>query len=268
VVHLHGDQGVVEFGGMHEPRNRFGVSFSWARILVGMSDERLLDTVRRLAERLSPGHLDATLSQVTAAAVELLPDVKSASITIRYEDGSIKTVAPTGEIPVSVDAEQYRLQQGSCFHAATDMAQVTSSDLTADERWPSLAEFGLAHGVQALMALRPFDGQHFHGALNLYSTSVGAFDDAGALGALFAHQAGSAVACAQEMTGLAEAVKTRTISRQAGSRDGHGALQRERRAGFRFPPTVVIPPEHENCASWPRNWSRLAERVQPASDAL
>jgi GAF domain-containing protein len=208
-----------------------------------MSDDQLLETARRLAERLSPADLDATLSQVTAAAVELLPDVQFASITIRYEDGSLKTVAPTGEVPVLFDAQQYRVQQGPYFRAATDTMRVIASDLGIDERWPSLAGFASTHGVRALMALRLYDAQRSSGALNLYSTRVGAFENAGEVGALFAHQAGLAVANAEQITNLAEAVKTRTVIGQAVNR--HGALRHERRACLRLPPTGLIPRQRQ-----------------------
>jgi hypothetical protein len=65
------------------------------------------------------------------------------------------------------------------------------------------------------MALRLYDARRSSGALNLYSTRVGVFDDAGEVGSLFAHQAGLAVAYAEQVTTLAEAVKTRTVIGQA-----------------------------------------------------
>ncbi len=44
---------------------------------------------------------------------------------------------------------------------------------------------------------------------------MGAFDDSSTLGALFAHQAGQAIAYAHEIATLSEAVRTRTLIGEA-----------------------------------------------------
>ncbi len=180
-----------------------------------VSTERALDTARRLSERLSPGDLDATLSQITAAAVEVLPNVELCSITIRHENGRLETVAPTDDLLLRLDGEQYRLREGPCYEAATDHRNVVSSDLGADERFPHYGAAAVREGVRAQIGVRLFDSPRSHGALNLYSTKVGAFDDVESLSALFAHQAAQAIAYAQEIGNLAQAVRTRTTIGQA-----------------------------------------------------
>jgi hypothetical protein len=45
---------------------------------------------------LRPGDLTQTLRRVTDAAVELLPDVDGATITVEYDDGRFETAAATG----------------------------------------------------------------------------------------------------------------------------------------------------------------------------
>src|SRR3954466_508242 len=45
---------------------------------------------------LMPADLARTLRQVTDAAVELLPDVDGATITVEHEDGRFETAAATG----------------------------------------------------------------------------------------------------------------------------------------------------------------------------
>ena len=47
---------------------------------------------------LRPGDLAQTLRRVTDAAVELLPDVDGASITVEHEDGRFETAAATGSV--------------------------------------------------------------------------------------------------------------------------------------------------------------------------
>ena len=55
-----------------------------------MTDQpSLLKIAHGLAESLGPGDLDETLSRITAAAVELIPDVSYASITVRHGADSV-----------------------------------------------------------------------------------------------------------------------------------------------------------------------------------
>jgi GAF domain-containing protein len=180
-----------------------------------MTHEEMLETARRLSDKLTPGDLDATLAQITTAAVEVLPNVQLSSITVRHRDGTLTTVAPTDDLLLRLDGEQYRLQEGPCYEAATDERQVVSSDLGADPRFPRYGAAAVAEGIRAQIGVRLFDSPTSHGALNLYSERVGAFDDIGSLSELFAHQAGQAVAYAQEVGNLAEAVRTRTTIGQA-----------------------------------------------------
>jgi GAF domain-containing protein len=183
--------------------------------VVPVNDETVLDTARRWAERLTPGDLDATLAQITQAAVEVLPNVQLASITIRHADGRLDTIAPTDDMLLGLDAEQYRLQEGPCYHAASDASQVVSSDLGADERFPHYGPIAVREGVRAQVGVRLFDGPKSNGALNLYSTHVGAFDESGSISALFASQAGMAIAYASQLSTLSEAIATRTTIGQA-----------------------------------------------------
>jgi GAF domain-containing protein len=175
-----------------------------------MENESLLETARRLREHLAPSDLDATLSQVTAASVDLLPNVQYSSITVLHSDGVLTTVAPTDPMIVRLDAEQYSLREGPCYDAATHDEQVVCSDLGADERFPSYGRIAVEMGIRSQIGVRLFDAPKSNGALNLYSTEVGVFEDLESLSALFAHQAGLAISYAHEIGTLREAVKSRT----------------------------------------------------------
>lgn len=177
--------------------------------------ERILDAVRRLSESLKPGDLDATLQQITDAAVAVLPDVEHASITVWYDDGRLETSVPTDPMLLEVDRQQYELQEGPCYEAATETVHVISPNLAADERFPRYAPAALAQGIKAQAGLRLFETPKSQGALNLYSTRVGAFEDIETVAALFAHQAATAIAYAHEITNLQEALRTRKTIGQA-----------------------------------------------------
>jgi hypothetical protein len=177
-----------------------------------MQDEQLVETMRQLAKSLTPGALDETLSNITAAAVELLPQVEYASITLLHQDDRLETVAPTDELLLPVDAAQYELREGPCYMAAENSVHVISPDLATDQRFPRYADVALAAGIRAQAGLRLFDAPKANGALNLYSHTVGAFES---LHALFAHQSATAIEYAREIQNLEEAVRTRTTIGQA-----------------------------------------------------
>jgi hypothetical protein len=180
-----------------------------------MTRDSVLASAARLADMLEPGDLDATLSQVTAAAVELIPDAAHASITVRHGD-SLQTVNTTSQGVLVLDAAQYALHEGPCFEAATDAAQVTAPDLAADPRFPSYGPRAVEAGISAQAAFRLFERNGgTQGALNLYATKPGAFADLEDTAALFRSQAAVAIAYAYEITNLNEALETRTTIGQA-----------------------------------------------------
>lgn len=180
-----------------------------------MDDAALIGAAQQLAKSLTPGDLDHTLSRITAAAVEVLPEVQYASITVKHSDGRLETVAPTDDLLWGVDAAQYELQEGPCYQAATDSAHVISPDLAVDERFPKYAETAVAAGIRAQMGLRLFDAPKSQGALNLYSLTPGAFEDLSSLGELFRHQSALAIEYANEIQNLQEALRTRRTIGQA-----------------------------------------------------
>ncbi|MEV7395979.1 GAF and ANTAR domain-containing protein [Aeromicrobium sp. NPDC092404] len=180
-----------------------------------MGQEDLHDSIRQLAKALKPGDFDATLSSITAAAVEVLPDVHYASITVKHADESIATVAPTHDLVLDLDARQYELKEGPCYDAATNTAHVISPDLAADDRFPEYGPYVVSKGIQAQAGLRLFDAPSSQGALNLYSHSIGAFEDFSTVAALFAHQSAIAIAYAREISDLNDALRTRSTIGQA-----------------------------------------------------
>jgi GAF domain-containing protein len=164
-----------------------------------------------LAAAMTPGELDATLTAITATAVKVLPQVDFSSITINHPDGHLETKAATEDLVCELDAKQYELHEGPCYHAATEAAHVVSADLAADERFPHYGPAAVESGIRSQVGLRLYTGDRAQGALNLYSTSVGAFDDLGALGALFSTQAAMAIGYATEVSNLKAALETRTV---------------------------------------------------------
>jgi hypothetical protein len=179
------------------------------------SGETLLDAMDRLRRTLTPGDLDHTLRQIVQAAVAVLPQVDRASITVRHDDGRLETAQPSDDALLRLDTAQYDLEEGPCYAAATDSVHVVAPDLATDDRFPRYAAVALEQGVHAQAGLRLFDTPRSQGALNLYSHRVGAFADLDDLGELFVHQAGTAIAYAQEVDDLRAALEARRTIGQA-----------------------------------------------------
>jgi hypothetical protein len=200
-----------------------------------MSDDRVLDTIRRLSANLTPGDLDHTLARITAAAVEVLPGVHYASITVKHADGRLETVAPTDDMLLGVDAAQYDLHEGPCYDAAVDAMYVSSPNLAADERFPRYAAMAVKAGIRAQAGVRLFDTPKpsAQGALNLYSRDVGSFADMSVVSQLFAHQSAMALDYAREVQNLQEAVRTRqAVGRAVGIVMERYGLSEERAFAF------------------------------------
>lgn len=196
-------------------------------------DEQMLAASRRLTEALRPGDLDATLAQLTHAAVDVLPDVEYASMTIKHADGRLETVAPTSPFILDLDAAQYTLREGPCYEAATETVHVTAPHIASDPRFPRYSREAVSRGVEAQAGIRLFDTTASSGALNLYAVKPGAFEDLGSIGDLFTHHAAVALAYAREVTQLQEAVQTRQlIGRAVGVTMERFGLDEARAFGF------------------------------------
>jgi hypothetical protein len=178
-------------------------------------DNEMLNASRRLSEALEPGDLDATLGSITRAAVEVVPDVAFASITVKHSDGTLSTSAPTDPAILALDAAQYKFQEGPCYEAATETVHVTSPYLADDDRFPRYGPIAVAAGIRAQAGIRLFDGPDSNGALNLYSLQPGSFEDLEVLRQLFLHHSTVALAYARQVTQLQEAVRTRQLIGQA-----------------------------------------------------
>ena len=176
---------------------------------------RLVEAARKLSETLTPGDLDHVLHRITKAAVEVLPHVDLASITVQGPDGRLVTAAPTDAKLLALDETQHELGEGPWFDPEDQDVQVTARDLTDEGRFPRYAEAAVALEIRSQAAMRLFDATDSRAVLNLYSSSAGAFDDLGALGDLFNDQSMMAIDYAREIDDRAKAAQQRELVGQA-----------------------------------------------------
>jgi hypothetical protein len=198
-----------------------------------MEPERLVVAAEQLSRTLTPGDLDHTLQQVTAAAVEVLPGVDYASISIKHDDGRLETFAPTHHVVVELDRLQYELQEGPCYEASVEVAHVSAPNLRSDPRYPRYGPRAAEAGIRSQAGVRLFDGTKAQGALNVYSQQVGAFAGVEALTKLFAHQSATALQYANEVQDLRQAMVSRqTIGQAIGILMERYGLTQERAFAF------------------------------------
>jgi hypothetical protein len=88
----------------------------------------LVAVIAELHAALAPGDLAQTLSRVTDAAVELLPDVDGATITVEQAEGHFETAAATGTVDAAVEPA------GGAGSPAAELAADTAARLDRLQR--------------------------------------------------------------------------------------------------------------------------------------
>lgn len=162
------------------------------------------------------GDSQQVLTSVVHAAIELIPGVEDASISVVLGRRNAGSRAPSGALPALVDQVQNDLGEGPCLSAVYEEKTVLIADMSAETRWPSFAPRALAAGAAAMLAFQLSVRDDNLGALNLYARAAGAFtDESIQIGQLVATHASVAFAEIQETEQLREAVATRDLIGQA-----------------------------------------------------
>ncbi len=186
---------------------------------------RMTDLTRTLLD--APTVADA-LRRVTEAAVAVIPAADVVSVTLRDPDGSFHTPAHSDPLAVELDRLQYDIGEGPCLTATRipGPAVARTGDLAGEAAWPHFGPSAARRGLRSSLAtaLLPH-ARHprLTGALNLFSKSHDAFDDAACDRALLlathASLALAGVRTAEEAghrtAQLREALSTREVIGQA-----------------------------------------------------
>jgi hypothetical protein len=183
-----------------------------------MEQESLIAVVTEVAASLSlPLDLDDALGRITRGAVEAIPGIDHASISLTTKEGRIETLAPTDLIAVYADELQYDVHQGPCYEAATGDAVVQVDDLSTDLRWPDYGpKVAATFGLGSQLAYQFRADPHVRGALNLYAMEARAIDgETRQLGAMFAYLVAVALGWSRQDETLNQALSTREVIGQA-----------------------------------------------------
>ncbi len=180
-------------------------------------DIQLAQTFAEVARALlAAGTLEETLRRISTLAVETIDGCDHAGVSY-IEGHEVTTRAASDDIPPAVDQIQYQTNEGPCLDAMRDHEVLHVEDLSSDPRWPKFAPRAVEEtGVRSMLSFRLFAEQDTMGALNLYSKTVGAFDEeAHAIGSVFATHASVAIAGARMSAQKDEAIRSRDVIGQA-----------------------------------------------------
>jgi GAF domain-containing protein len=126
--------------------------------------------------KLSDTDLDGVLLKVAELAKRTIPGVEEVSVTLlRGRDAH--TAAFTGDLARTLDEWQYRAGGGPCMDAAATAATLSVPDLAGEERWPAYVPHALDAGVRSSLSVGLPVHENVAGALNLYATKTGTFDE-------------------------------------------------------------------------------------------
>ena len=158
-----------------------------------------------------PVDVNELLHLICLAAIDAVPGAEYAGITLADRHGKLETPAATHPLVHKVDALQYEFKQGPCVDAVQGRWQARSDDLRVDVRWPKYGAVAADLGIVSQMGIELFDEPGLIAGLNLYSSTVGAFDDDTVEAAmLFAIQATHTLGRVMTQKQLTDAMTTNT----------------------------------------------------------
>jgi hypothetical protein len=178
----------------------------------------LIDVMAQVAQSLRfPADTQDALVAITLGAIEAVPGIEHASVSITSRDGQIKTLAPTDILAVHADELQYELGEGPCLDAVLDKPVVQVDDIRTDLRWPAYGPQAATQlGIGSQLAFQFRAEPHARGGLNLYSSRPYALTaETRQVGVLFANLAAVALGWTRQTETLTEALGARTIIGQA-----------------------------------------------------
>ena len=164
----------------------------------------------------APRKVDDVLSDVTAAAMELVPGVDTAGVLLIGKGGKWDSVGVTSDLAYKLDELQMKFSEGPCVEAALDETIVRTDDFRTEERWPQYSPAVVELGVLSGLSFKLYTASRTAGALNLFAFQPKAFDGAAeTIGTVLAAHAAAAILASREGEELQSALTTRDRIGQA-----------------------------------------------------
>ncbi|MEH1057569.1 GAF and ANTAR domain-containing protein [Micromonospora sp. CPCC 206171] len=137
--------------------------------------------------------LDAILTRIAQVARDGIPGAAEVSVTLVHGTEAT-TAAYTGELALRLDEWQYEQGRGPCLDAATTGTVMIVADMATESRWPEWARRAREAGAGSSMSIGLPIQEAVVGALNVYGTRPGAFDEVAEAAQTFADHAAVALA--------------------------------------------------------------------------
>jgi GAF domain-containing protein len=167
---------------------------------------RMADLARTAA---APRSVEDVLSDVTAAALELVPGTDTAGVLLIGKGGKWDSLGGTSDLPHLLDELQMKYNEGPCVEAALDDLIVRTEDFRTDERFPNWSPAVVELGVLSGVSFKLYTANRTAGALNLFAFKPNAFDT------VLAAHAAAAILASREGEELQSALSTRDRIGQA-----------------------------------------------------
>jgi GAF domain-containing protein len=156
------------------------------------------------------------LDHIVATVVEMVPGAEDATITVAQQRRTARSAAASSDRARLFDVLQSETSQGPCLDALFEQETLRVKDLTTDDRWPELSARVEELGARSMVCFQLFVTGDTLGSLDVLATEPGAFDDESErVGLLFASHAAIALADAQELENVKEALVNRDVIGQA-----------------------------------------------------
>jgi hypothetical protein len=153
---------------------------------------------------------EKALSGLAVSAVDNIPFVDFASITLYGANEALRTVAATDPLAEELDALQYELHEGPCYAAVTRERIVLVNDVAASADFPRYGVRAADLGVRSQAAIQLVHNGDRAG-LNLYARRLQSFDRSTVqLAELFSTHAAALLNYATQVEQLSVALHTRT----------------------------------------------------------
>jgi GAF domain-containing protein len=185
-----------------------------------MTRPRNYDLAQRMAElaraSAAPRSVEQVLSDVTAAAMELIPGTDTAGVLLIGKGGKFDSVAGTSDLPQRLDELQMMFNEGPCVEAALDELIVRTDDFRSEQRWPEYSPAVVEIGVLSGLSFKLYTADRTAGALNLFAFKPNAFDaEDETTGVVLAAHAAAAILASRQGEQLESALSTRDRIGQA-----------------------------------------------------
>jgi GAF domain-containing protein len=120
--------------------------------------------------------LSATLARVAELAKRTIPGAAEVSVTL-MQDGDVESAAFTGPLATQLDERQYEAGFGPCMEAAISGATIPIDDTANSSTYPDFGRLARRQGITHTMSVGLPVQRQTIGALNVYGTGDGSFDE-------------------------------------------------------------------------------------------